>query len=104
MTFDGADPFASADIFDQAAKVVNVPTKLNIFQQPTLQVKEGQKFTVQPWIELLDENGARVISSDFSISVRLVLSQSENVLDESPFCVMIRTMGLTSLDVSGKCN
>ena len=31
---------------------------------------------MQPWIELLDETGARVYSTEFSISVRLVRSDS----------------------------
>ena len=25
-------------------------------------------------------------------------------MDESPFCIMLKTMGLVSLDVSGKCH
>lgn len=66
------NPFSSAG---SAGKVVTAPTSLNIFQQPNSQIKvcysnwsyrfnrifqEGEKFSVQPWIELLDETGARV--------------------------------------------
>jgi len=58
---------------------VTVPSKLNIFRQPSLDIKEGEQFSTQPWTELLDENGARVTSSEFSVSVRLVLSESEVV-------------------------
>ena len=71
---DFVDPFAQ-----NVGKVITVPSKLNIFRQPTLEIEEGEQFSTQPWIELLDENGARVISSEFSISVRLVLSTSEVV-------------------------
>ena len=58
-------------------RVVAAPSSLNIFQQPSLEIKEGEKFAVQPWIELLDENGARVYSSEFTVSVRLVVADDE---------------------------
>ena len=56
---------------------MTVPSKLNIFRQPSLTIKSGETFATQPWIELLDENGGRVISSELSVSVRLVDSASE---------------------------
>ena len=60
-----------------SGRVVTVPAKLNIFRQPSLKIKSGETFASQPWIELLDENGGRVISSEFSVSVRLVDFESE---------------------------
>ena len=42
--------------------------------------QEGEKFSVQPWIELLDETGARVRSTEFSISVRLVRTDSDRTV------------------------
>merc|ERR1711920_640537 len=73
----GFTPFEeSAAAPGNFGKVMTVPTKLNLFREPSLTVVEGEQFSTQPWIELLDENGGRVISSDFSISVRLVLAQS----------------------------
>ena len=58
-------------------KIVASPSKLNIFQQPSLEVKEGEQFAIQPWIELLDDSGARVYSTEFTISVRLVVASDD---------------------------
>lgn len=85
MGFGGSDddfnPFNSFGTSNQTmpghGKIVASPSSLNIFQEPSLDVKEGERFAIQPWIELLDENGARVYSSEFTISVRLVIASDE---------------------------
>ena len=38
---------------------------------------------MQPWIELLDERGARVYSTDLTVSVRLVVTGSERTITQT---------------------
>ena len=75
--FNPFNSFGTNQTLPGHGKIVASPSSLNIFQEPSLDVKEGEQFAIQPWIELLDENGARVYSSEFTISVRLVIASDE---------------------------
>jgi hypothetical protein len=99
--------------FNQSGRIVNTPTTLNIFRQPNLQIKEGEEFSVQPWIELLDERGARVYSTDLTVSVRLVVTGSQRTItqtkkknklrseeDDVTIVEGIKLMGTTSVKIS----
>merc|ERR1712176_137004 len=60
-----------------SSKTISMPTDLSIFREPELKLKIGEKFATQPWIQVLDENGARVVVNGLSISVKLVAADSQ---------------------------
>ena len=75
------DDMRSEDVFNpfdgMSSKTVSMPTDLSIFRQPELELKIGETFATQPWLQVLDENGARVVVNGLSISVKLVSADSQ---------------------------
>jgi len=75
------DDMRSEDVFNpfdgMSSKTVSMPTDLSIFREPELKLKIGEKFATQPWIQVLDENGARVVVNGLSISAKLVAADSQ---------------------------
>ena len=75
------DDMRSEEVFNpfdgMSSKTVSMPTDLAIFREPQLKLKIGEKFATQPWIQVLDENGARVVVNGLSISAKLVAADSQ---------------------------
>ncbi|CAG5096144.1 Oidioi.mRNA.OKI2018_I69.XSR.g14489.t2.cds [Oikopleura dioica] len=75
------DDMRSEDVFNpfdgMSSKTVSMPTDLSIFRQPELELKIGETFATQPWLQVLDENGARVVVNGLSISVKLVSADTQ---------------------------